>query len=65
MKMRDRLEPRPKELKNMENAGYLFAAYTVIWAVVFAYVFFLVRKQSGVKRQLESIKEDLKKKQSG
>jgi CcmD family protein len=49
----------------MENAGFLFAAYTIIWAAVFGYVFFLVRRQAGVRRQLESIKEDMKKKQGG
>ena len=46
----------------MENAGFLFAAYTVIWALVFGYVFFLVRKQSSLKRRLDSLEEDLKKK---
>ena len=40
----------------MENAGYLFAAYAVVWALVFGYVLFLVRKQSNLKRQIESLK---------
>jgi CcmD family protein len=46
----------------MENSGFLFAAYTVIWALVFGYVFFLVRKQASLKRRLDSLEEDLKKK---
>jgi CcmD family protein len=62
--MKNRRKPGLKE-RYMENAGYLFAAYTVIWAAVFGYVFFLVRKQSGLKRQLDSIKEDLKKNTGG
>jgi CcmD family protein len=45
----------------MENSAFLFAAYTVIWAIVFGYVFFLVRRQAGLRRRLESIKEELKK----
>jgi len=39
----------------MDNMGYLFAAYTVIWAVVFGYVFFMQRKQRGLQRQLDSL----------
>ena len=46
----------------MENSGFLFAAYTVIWALVFGYVFYLVRKQSSLKRRLDSLEEGLKKK---
>jgi hypothetical protein len=29
----------------MENLGYLLAAYSIIWAVVFGYILFLQRKQ--------------------
>ncbi len=29
----------------MQNAGYLFAAFTVVWAVLFGYVLFLLNKQ--------------------
>ena len=39
----------------MDNMGYLFAAYTLIWAVVFGYVFFMQRKQRGLHRQLDSL----------
>ena len=46
----------------MENSGFLFAAYTVIWALVFGYVFFLVKKQASLKRRLDSLEEGLKKK---
>jgi CcmD family protein len=45
----------------MENAGYLFAAFAAIWAVVFGYVFFLVRRQANLRRRLESVQEELKK----
>ena len=43
----------------MENAGFLFAAYTVIRAAVFGYVFFLVKKQSGLRRRLEALREKI------
>jgi CcmD family protein len=49
----------------MEHAGYLFAAYTVIWAIVFGYVFFMVRRQASLRRRMESIEEELKKKPGG
>jgi CcmD family protein len=39
----------------MENLGYLMAAYTVIWAVVFGYVLFMQRKQRRLQRQLDQL----------
>ncbi|HEY98651.1 MAG TPA: CcmD family protein [Dehalococcoidia bacterium] len=41
----------------MENAGYLLAAYTVIWAVVFGYVFYMQRKQKKLQRQIDLLRE--------
>ena len=41
----------------MENLGYLFAAYTVIWAVVFGYVLFMQRKQRRLQRQIDLLQE--------
>ena len=45
----------------MENLGYLLAAYTVIWAVVFGYVLVMQRKQRKLKRQVEVLQESLGK----
>ena len=41
----------------MENAGYFFAAFAVIWAVLFGYVLYLVNKQSKINRQIKTIEE--------
>ncbi len=41
----------------MENLGYLLAAYTVIWAVVFGYILFMQRKQRRLQRQLDMLQE--------
>jgi CcmD family protein len=41
----------------MENAGYFFAAFAVIWAVVFGYVLFLVNKQAKINRQMKTIEQ--------
>jgi CcmD family protein len=45
----------------MENLGYLFAAYTIIWAVVFGYVLFMQRKQRRLQRQIEMLQESADK----
>ena len=39
----------------MDNMGYLFAAYTIIWAVVFGYILFLHRKQRRLQRQIDRL----------
>ena len=41
----------------MENLGYLLAAYTVIWAVVFGYLIYLQRKQKALQRQIDIIRK--------
>jgi CcmD family protein len=43
----------------MENLGYLLAAYTVIWAVVFGYLLYLQGKQRKMQRQLDSLEKSL------
>jgi len=46
----------------MENAGYLFAAFSVIWALVFGYVLLLFNRQRALRREINSLKEALKEK---
>ena len=41
----------------MENLGYLLAAYTIIWAVVFGYILFMQRKQRRLQRQIERMQK--------
>ncbi len=43
----------------MENAGYLYAAFGIIWVGVFGYVLSLVLKQRRLRRELEALKESL------
>ena len=45
----------------MENLGYLLAAYSVIWAVVFGYVLYMQRKQRKLNKQVEQLQELLEK----
>ncbi len=46
----------------MENLGYLFAAFTIVWAVVFGYVLLLLNRQRRLRREIDSLKEALKEK---
>ncbi len=48
----------------MENAGYLFAAFAVIWALVFGYVLYLFNKQRGLRREIESFKDLLEEQET-
>jgi CcmD family protein len=44
----------------MENAGYLFAAYTIIWLFLFGYVLVLVSRQKKLRREIDRLKEATK-----
>lgn len=46
----------------MENGGYLFAAFGIIWAGVFGYVVSLILKQRSMRRELDALKESLQDK---
>jgi CcmD family protein len=44
----------------MENFGYLFAAYTIIFAVIFLYVVFIWRRQSRLESELHALEARFK-----
>jgi CcmD family protein len=46
----------------MENLGYLWAAFTIVWAVVFGYVLLLINRQRRLRRDINSLREALKEK---
>ena len=39
----------------MENFGYLFAAYSIIFAVIFLYVVFIWRRQAALDAELRTL----------
>ena len=43
----------------MENFGYLFAAYTIIFAVIFLYVMFIWRRQRRLEREVAALENRL------
>lgn len=49
----------------MENGGYLFAAYTLVWAAIFAYVLFLSAQQAKLRKEINALKQGLKEKETG
>ncbi|MDO8717100.1 MAG: CcmD family protein [Dehalococcoidales bacterium] len=49
----------------MENGGYLFAAYTLVWAAIFAYVLFLSAQQAKLRKEIDALKQGLKEKKTG
>jgi CcmD family protein len=45
----------------MNDLAYLFAAYTIIWAVVFSYIFCMQRKQRRLQREIDLLQESADK----
>jgi CcmD family protein len=43
----------------MKNLSYLFAAYTIIWVVIFGYILNLSRKNRELGREIGALKERL------
>ncbi len=41
----------------MTNLGYFMAAYILVWAGVFIYLFGLQRSQNRLRKELESLKK--------
>ncbi len=47
----------------MENGGFLFGAYSIVWAVVFGYVLSLLNRQKKLDKEIDSLKESLGEKE--
>ncbi len=47
----------------MDNVGYLLAAFSIAWALVFGYVLLLINQQRSMRRDIESLKKVLKEKE--
>jgi CcmD family protein len=44
----------------MEHFGYLFAAYSIIFGVIFVYVLFIWRRQAQLESELRAMEERIK-----
>lgn len=53
---------RCKKEVSVKNLSYLFAAYTIIWVVLFGYILSLSRKNRELGREIVALKERLPEK---
>ncbi len=44
----------------LNNVNYIVAAFAVVWVGLFIYIFALMQKERAIRRDLESLKEELK-----
>jgi len=44
----------------MEHLGYLFAAYSIVFAVIFLYVLFIWRRQAALEAELRTLEARLR-----
>ena len=48
----------------MNNLGFLFAAYTVVWVLLFLYILALSRRNRALERELDELRELVQRKGS-
>ena len=41
----------------MDNLGYLFAGYAVVWILLFGYMMSIARRQKQLEREIELLKD--------
>ncbi len=39
----------------MENIGYLFAVFAIVWAALFVYIYSLVRRQQRLRLEIDAL----------
>ena len=45
----------------MENAEYIFAAFAIVWVVVFGYLLSLFNRQKRLRQEIDLLKETFEK----
>ena len=43
----------------MTNLGFLLAAFIIVWLVLFAYVWFVARRQVRLNREIALLRDEL------
>jgi CcmD family protein len=46
----------------MDNFGYLFAVFAIVWAVIFVYVLVLVNGQKKLRQEIDRLGDIIKEK---
>lgn len=42
----------------IQNFDFLFAAYAILWVVIFGYFFYLTRQLSELRREINALREE-------
>jgi CcmD family protein len=45
----------------MSNLGFLFAAYTAVWVLLFVYLLVLARRNRALEKEIEDLRELVEK----
>ena len=48
----------------MANLGFLLAAFIIVWAVLFGYLWFIASRQRKLDREIAALREELAEKQA-
>jgi CcmD family protein len=46
----------------LDNSGYLFAVYSIVWVVLFLYVLYLMNGQRKLRKEIMALKKTLEEK---
>jgi CcmD family protein len=46
----------------MENMGFLFAAYSIVWALIFGFVLIMYNRQRKLRRKIDLLSEEIEQK---
>ena len=45
-------------MDTIQNFDYLFAAFAILWVIVFGYFFFLTRQLGELRREVNALREE-------
>ena len=52
-------------MDTIQNFEYLFAAYAILWVVVFGYFFYITRQLGELRREVNALREQHTSRDSG
>ena len=52
-------------MDTIQNFEYLFAAYAILWVVVFGYFFYITRQLGELRREVNALREQHTSRESG
>ncbi len=52
-------------METIQNFDYLFAAFAILWVVIFGYFFFLTRQLGELRREVNALREERASGESG